>query len=529
MVKRDARLTFVANKSDVDALRCLQLLREHGYATTILSDGEFAPVGSVALYTGHNQHYPSKHLRMAAHRIMDGRPKWACTTPLVASIKANRPEDTRGLETAIVQLADAYIRWMRGEWGALVPWSPPGEVATTYAEMFEVWLDAAEEALGPETMNLIVSSKHVPSHLRGRGGDVVFNNIHPTGHVVTTRGKLPSGTPTNTAYQMLTGLEGVIASYGTSDAANIFEFMQLLKMAHVLGLPAVFETYPTAHNLRYWLDGFLNPSLKLYRTSVNAEDFGLSADAKYTAILSKAQCALLASRAGLDYAAGEMVASADTSIAMWYQAGMREVAKRVLALLHLNVPFAFTTTEDMARATGLWSTRADEYAAGLEKLMGHPVVAINQAEGVQRRSSDGGWGNATIGSLHDQGQWLGGAGIYDLVFGMSLYGGVVVMVKDSTAGRVNNVALKYIESGAPLYVCPVGLFRLSGQEQNEDWAIDPWVFLDLLKRWGTSKAREVVTQLWQAMEVPLDQANIGRKTVATVGFDGITITTSSAR
>jgi len=197
--------------------------------------------------------------------------------------------------------------------------------------------------------------------------------------------------------------------------------------------------------------------------------------------------------------------------------------KKVLELLGIEVPLAFTTTEELLKAVGYWDMPSSAFAEDLEKATGYTVVAFNTPGDLQIKTRNRFSDKVTVGQLHDRGWWLGGAGIYRLIYKLGDYGQLYVMVKDSTAGRVNLLAKPYLnDQDSGLHLVPVGLFRLTGSEQNEDWSVDPWVFLELLGRWGLT-AKSHVQAIWNAMEVPLDRSNIGKKTVATVSTNGVQI------
>ena len=98
------------------------------------------------------------------------------------------------------------------------------------------------------------------------------------------------------------------------------------------------------------------------------------------------------------------------------------------------------------------------------------------------------------------------------------------LIKDNLTGRVHLVAREFLgASDSGLYLLPVGLFRMTSRRQNEDWSIDPWVLLELFERWGSEKSRRIVRRIWDLMEIPLKEENIGRKTVVVVSLDGIEV------
>jgi hypothetical protein len=521
--KHVTNLVFVCQKDDSLALQSLNFLREKGYCIQILNEGETAPVGSVALYTGHNEQWSSRHLRAAAHRLVDLRPEWALTTPFVAALRKNRYGK---VENAAIQLAQQYESWLLGESGVVLPWETPNGRQTSYKDLMESWLDLASGVLNPDDMKKVLASKILAPELKGRGGAVVLNNLSETGRVVCSPADLPKDLRGNDAYANLSKFTQPIVSYGTSDAANVFEFVQTLKLARYLGLPAVFETYPGSHNWDYWLKGFLNPSLSVFKSALNNGELGLRPQDKYTAILSSEKVLSVFPALGMEHIAEIAAKAADCPVWKWYQTAMAMVAEQLFTALGFSISYAFTTTEELCMASGKWGKDIREVAREVEKASGIPVVVLNAPDGHQFKTNDRQLPYKTIKQLHDEGFWLGGAAIYDLIFSLGRFGGVITMAKDSTAGRVNLLAKPYMSGDSGLYVCPVGLFRLSSEGQNEDWSVDPWVLLELLQRWGPEKACEELYKVWNSMEVPLARENIGRKTVATVSESGIRVRVS---
>jgi len=201
-----------------------------------------------------------------------------------------------------------------------------------------------------------------------------------------------------------------------------------------------------------------------------------------------------------------------------YHHFMEITAQKFLSHLGISTPFSLTTTEEMLETLGWMSRKAPDYAHFVEKSAGHPVGAYNSPEKLVMSNEP--VPDVTLKELHDMGWWLSGAPLYHMIYHLGNYGGIVVMVKDSTKGDVNLLAKPYLQNDtSQLFVTPVGLFRLSAETQNEDWSIDPLVFYELLHIW--EKPQEQVRRIWDAMLVPLERKDIGTKVVMKVTGKGV--------
>jgi hypothetical protein len=518
------QLVFVCRKDDSEAVGRLKILETHGVPTKYLDIEELAPVGSVALYTGYNEQWPSRVYRVAAHRLYPTRPKWAVTTPFLISIKPDcNTKRPRNVSYATRELVELYKRWFEGDAGVMLPWETRNGPNSTYVDLIESWLDLVGDAIGEDILReLLESQKCMDDRYKGRGGDIVYRSLSRFGCVVTSPEELPSNFPANSVYSQLTGFSTGVVSYGTSDLANVFELLQALKLGHVLGLPVVFETYPGAHKISYWLNGFLNPSLKLLGSSVWTSDLGMIGESKYTEVVSGENMRKFIRSACLENIEKDLLDWANNPLWVIYHKAMQKVADIVTSVLGISVNYALTTTEELCSHNGIWKMKAKELARIVEKAAGHSVVVFNKDDGSQLMTSNH-MPDKTVEQLHGLGWWLGGAAIYYTIFSLGNYGGVVVMVKDSTAGRVNLMAKEFVENGSHLKLAPVGLFRLSADGQNEDWSIDPLVMLSLFSSWDANKVKEVVQIIWDAMEVPLAKENIGTVTMAKVTRKGVSV------
>jgi hypothetical protein len=521
----NTKILFVCQKNDTDAVAQLAVLKAEGYDTRVLEVAELAPVGSIAIYSAPSKdvQYANRFYRVAAHRLFGNRPEWTITTPFLVALRNDIQDKYNNLSKATKEFARIYKLWFNGDAGVMLPWEIPNGPHSTYAELVEDWLDMVGTALGDDVLRKILEMQRTADEKhKGRGGDIVYRVLGDSGRVVTSIDNLPADLPDNGAYKLLNGFSGPIASYGTSDLANGFELFELLKLAHHLGISAVFETYPGAHNMSYWLNGFMNPSLKILGGQVWATDFGMSGSSKYTEVITPENMAKVIKSARLEVIENELMAWAGQPMWVVYQNAMKQMADEFRAALGIDVKYGFTTTEDMCRASGLWDMPAKKLAKLVEDAAGHAVVVFNKPDGSQLMSRQN-MPEQTVGQLHNEGWWLGGAALYYMVFNMSRFGGVVVMVKDSSAGRVNLVARNFFTPEHQLYLAPVGLFRLSAEEQLEDWSVDPLVMLALFREWGKQKTAQVARTIWEAMEVPLEKGHIGRKTVCRVTKQGVTV------
>jgi hypothetical protein len=515
-------ILFAAHEGDQLGMQALGYLQSFGLDTHRVPDGETAPVGAICIYTSDNWVWTSKHLRIAAHRLFPGRPQWAITSPFLAEIK---PQPGKNVDAALFELARMYKLWAAGDSGVSVPWECLNNRSSTYTALLEEWFDLLADALGSDLTDVLMNQMPLVQN-RGRGGEVAYR-LMETGRVVMHPADLSRQVPGNSVYEALTGFTKPVVSYGTSDLANTFELLQALKLGHHLCLPVVFENYPGAHNWGYWLDGFLLPSLRMLRVDMADIDFGISPESKYTTLVPAKFYETLRSH-GLVSAASFVEKYVGQPLHVMYTEVMRTIAKEFLGTAGSEVDFALTTTEQIAAQTEVWQMSARTLAKAVHEAAGHGVVVFNGPQGQQVRSDN--WRrlpDESVSRLHREGWWLGGAALYYMLFRLGLYGGLVTMVKDSTAGRVNLMARPYLQEGSYLQLSPVGLFRLTSQGQNEDWSIDPIIFWELLQRWGAVKSGEELLKIWNAMEVPLMKEHIGRKTVATVTKEGISIRVES--
>lgn len=514
---------FACKASDAQALVGLTHLKSLGYTTEVLAEGAYAPVGSIVFYTAREWRWTAKNIRVAAHRLYDTRPEWAITTPFVVEIK---PNPKGNLASAFAELARIYTLWFNHQIGVQLPWETVA-YHTSYQNDMENWLELVSDVIGDEALRSLIMEQVDREKIRGRGGDVIFNSLGGSGRIITKREDVASKVwRHNSIYRALTGFTQPVVSYGTSDAANLFELLQAIKLGQVLDLPVVFETYPTAHNWNYWVEGFLDPSLSILGTRGSASLLPVAGEAKYRdAVITASTIQSVFPEMGLGLVAEEIVKRVDGEIAIWklYHEAMKLVTDHILSLLRLRQDYALTTFEEICKRTNVWKMTARELAVVMEIHAGHEVSVLNSPDGGKFSSRSNMLPRATIEELHESGWWLGGAPLYDTIFSLGNYGGVVVMVKDSTAGRVNMMSKFYLHDESQLYLAPVGLFRLTAEGQNEDWSIDPLVFMEVLLRWGPERARLELHKIFDAMEVPLQPNHIGRKTVATVTLQGVDI------
>lgn len=525
-MKTHVDLKFVCQSTDQQAVSCLVALRDLGYECEFLGPDKTAPIGSVALYTGGNDSWPSRNFRVASHRLQENanRPKWTMTTPFLVAI---RPGAKGQMLKAAQEVAKMYERWYKGETGAELPWETRNGPPSTYHSLVEGWMDQVAAVIGDNELLAILESQKLDKNKHaGRGGDIVFRVLRDTGNVVVNPDHLATKLPRNEAYFDLTGVEKAPVSYGTSDIMNFFELLQAIKLGYFLGLPVVFETYPSAHDVATWINGFLNPSLKILGAKVWSTDFTDEPGAKYTTIITREKLKRIIKSAKLDSVAHIILEWADQPMWVIYQNAAQYVAERILKALNISVDFRFTTTEDICRRTGIWDMRLSELAQTLRNIVDHDVVVYNTSDGHQVKTNMG-MPDKTVAQIHEEGGWLGGAALYFMVYHLAEYGGVVVMVKDSTRGRVNLMAKPFLGKGSTLRLAPVGLFRMTAEEQNEDWSVDPLVLMEVIAQWGPEKLAQCAKVMWDSMQVPLAEEHIGNKTVVTVNLGGVKVRTQS--
>ncbi len=371
--------------------------------------------------------------------------------------------------------------------------------------------------------DIMANCKAVESIHRGRGGEVVYNQFIGTGRVIvapTDEFRTKRG---NRVIEQLLGYRQPVVTYGTTDAANVFEFLQTLKAASILSLPAVFDNYENAHTIADYWQRVMQPSLNVLGLSFNPAHLGFDEHAKFGTQVVRGLVLREAMRM-LGLVGSDL--PDELTFAQWQRIGMQKVAELVMGdTLEKPVEFSLHTTESLLAHAPYWQRPLRDYAIELQERAGHPVVALHRPWGQPIRTDERlTLPNMTVAQTHEQGYWLSGAGIYWGQYALGEFGNIIFTVKDTTAGGVHRLAEPYLRGNSKLYLMPVGLFRICAEGQREDDSIDPWVFLTITSGWSEEKRQERLRQLWDAMEVPLPVANIGTKTVVRVNLDDITIT-----
>lgn len=369
-------------------------------------------------------------------------------------------------------------------------------------------------------------SKEHPNH-RGRAGAVVFN-MDGTGRVLSNRLSLPNLFLTQGNHHVAKVFEAqtTVVSYGATDASNLFEAFLLAKLACYLGLPAIFDTYDSAYTVADYLSRIFNPSLwLLVDKQVDVCEFDLQRSSKFRDLVSREVLVQVFERIGLGFVSARVSLSPNVQMSFndWYRWVMEQVVTLMVGYNDVHVSMKFVSTEEfLLKGSSFWHMSVIDFAVFLQDRIGHAVVACYLPDGTQISTDD--WGRlprCSIAKLHELGGWLGGAANYYAAYSLGAHGPFVYLVKDSAKGRVHQLAEEFMVGDNQLYLAPVGLFRLSAVTQPEDWSIDPFVFWELLLRWGEEKSGRICQKIWHAMEVPLMPENIGQKTVVRVHLDGI--------
>ncbi len=364
---------------------------------------------------------------------------------------------------------------------------------------------------------------------RGRAGEIVFSHLAGSGRVITAPSQSIGQLMVNQVYDRLTRFNSPVVAYGTTDAANVFELLQTLKAADYLGLPAVFDSYTYAHSVGDYWQRVMTPSLKVLGVTDDPRQLGFQAHAKFNQVVDPRLVQIAFSTWGLSHVIDVAVSLANNaSFAQWYRGALSYLAHEVQRYLGLSIPVQVIATEQTLKYAPFWEWDLPTYAQALELRAKHSVVAVNRMDGSWRTDQRQLMPQVPVEQIHDQGWWIGGAGIYWAQYSLGRFGGVVFTVKDSSAGQVHLLAREYLDDpSSGLYLLPVGLFRMPTQGQPMDWSIDPWVLLDLFGRWGERRTTQIVKDIWEAIVVPLLPDRIGEKTVVTVGLDGVDFTVYS--
>jgi len=131
-----------AHQKDKFAVEVLREISRLGYQTRIVNDGESAFLGEIAIFSVNNGnvHFPSKHGRLAAHRLFEAGvvPEWASATPFVAAFRLHPNKKIQtGINECLKQFTKAYQEWFAGIRNCACPWGcePTGDARTA----FEQW------------------------------------------------------------------------------------------------------------------------------------------------------------------------------------------------------------------------------------------------------------------------------------------------------------------------------------------------------------------------------------------------------
>jgi hypothetical protein len=137
------RVKYIADPEDEDAIAALKVLLEAG--CTVISHTETVPRNAVVIFTYRgNEKWPSRYVRLAGYRMMEGRPYWGQNSPLCIAVRPNSAKNKNFGEA--VRFAARHIEsWLvSGMQGLPTGFSASG----TYAAQEELWLDAVRQAFG---------------------------------------------------------------------------------------------------------------------------------------------------------------------------------------------------------------------------------------------------------------------------------------------------------------------------------------------------------------------------------------------
>ena len=126
---------IVTHETDDFAVSALKTLKKGRPSIEVaFLNGDHARSTDVAVFTLGKEfmvHFPGRHIRMAAHRLLEAGvvPEWAATTPYLAALRVHPREKTRNsIKEAVSFLADSYAHWFTGR-KCTCPWGcePEGE------------------------------------------------------------------------------------------------------------------------------------------------------------------------------------------------------------------------------------------------------------------------------------------------------------------------------------------------------------------------------------------------------------------
>ncbi|OGC70712.1 hypothetical protein A2415_03680 [candidate division WWE3 bacterium RIFOXYC1_FULL_39_7] len=512
---------FVCHKKDSLALKCLEILKASkvGCLVRVLNEGQLAPVGSIAIYDGteeitvngekarRNDQWPSRHMRVAAHRTYERRPHWAESTPFVVPVRTSAHGS---LQSAVLEMATMYTRWFRGEAGVTLPWETWNGQRTTKRDLMESWLDLVQGAVGKEALGEIMASHKIPEKYQDRGGAIVFNHF-PVQRIVMD-GEHNAG-------------KASYVSFGTSSLASPHDFVQALKSAAFMRKPLRFFTYGAAYNAGRHLSERLLPSLQIFgdvdecalNTLLPKDRWG---EKPLDIVMDPIVVREAFRKLGLNGIASTAAELANCDMAEWYRRALGLIGVRILADVKTYADFSIFE-EDLPDTNA--NMKVSTLAQEVQEALGHSGNILNGPNGENVPSDLIGYStlaDTKLERLFSEGWWLGGASIYYLWFKNAEIAPFVAMVNDGDWGKVNLVGRKWTQSPYDLHVLPVGYFRIYPRTHTgvvHHVAIDPWVLLELHERWGTNLTRMYNNRLWNALEVPLHRENVGKRTYVEVG------------
>lgn len=145
---------FVAHANDSLGQKAISVLEGRGYYVQLLEDGQKAPRISVAIFSSEPSkdcNWPSRYLRMSAHRLQSLAPEWASETPFLVGVRNQHQENQRReseFKKAVLNMARNYTVWYPGQAGVKAPWHPDERnLSPGHRDDFDAWLQRAKVAM----------------------------------------------------------------------------------------------------------------------------------------------------------------------------------------------------------------------------------------------------------------------------------------------------------------------------------------------------------------------------------------------
>ncbi len=157
------KLVFVAHERDSFAIKVLDILRKQGYETKAIDAG-FAGEKDIAIFSlngnGHKVHFPNRHSRLAAHRLLESGvvPEWASTTPYLACVREHSNDKLKkNIRNSVDQITFLYEEWFAGIRGCACPWGcePKGYSVEAFSEWESKFFGGKDKAFSNENKKFL--------------------------------------------------------------------------------------------------------------------------------------------------------------------------------------------------------------------------------------------------------------------------------------------------------------------------------------------------------------------------------------